>query len=146
MLRSISITSRPKASRGQRYPCPAISCGAKTRCRQGSGPNRGRCPVEHRGEIPSVHQYIRLYVCPHVLPLGWLRLSRGWLRLPNGWMNRQTDRWTDGRTEFPPRVLQDIVPYQVRCPKRRTGLSCFYHELIALKLFLSPGNFKDKIF
>ena len=27
--------------------------------------------------------------------------------------------WSDVRTEFPPCVLQDIVPYRVRCPKRR---------------------------
>ena len=24
----------------------------------GSGPDRGRCPVEHRGEIPSVHTFV----------------------------------------------------------------------------------------
>ena len=47
-------TSRPKASRGQRYPCPALSNYSKTRCRPDSGPKRGRCPVEQSGEIPSV--------------------------------------------------------------------------------------------
>ena len=49
-------TNCPRASTGQRYPCPAISCSAKARCRQGSGPNRGRCSVEHWGKFrPSIH-------------------------------------------------------------------------------------------
>ena len=28
----------------------------------GQGPDRERCPVEHRGEIPSVHTSIRPFV------------------------------------------------------------------------------------
>ena len=56
--------SRPKASTGQWYPCPAISGSAKARCRQGSG----RCPVEHRGKIPSIHPSISLFVLPSTHP------------------------------------------------------------------------------
>ena len=56
-------TSRLKASRGQRYPCPAISASAIAGCRQGCGSNREQCPVEHMGEIPSV--------CPSVLLSIW---------------------------------------------------------------------------
>ena len=78
--------TRPKASSGQRHPCPAISCGAKARCRQGSGPNRGRCPVEHRGKFRlSVH----LSVCPSILEMSWISLciawARFWLALASLW-------------------------------------------------------------
>ena len=53
VLRINMRTSRQKASRSQRYPCPAISGRAKARCSQGNGPNREWCPVEH-GKIPSI--------------------------------------------------------------------------------------------
>ena len=33
---------------------PTTSGSSEVRCRQGSGPDRGRCPVEHRGGIPSI--------------------------------------------------------------------------------------------
>ena len=67
-------TSCPKASSGQRYPCPAslywprFSFG-----KQGSGPDRGRSPVEW-GDFPyvrpSVHPSVRPYVRPSVPPSG----------------------------------------------------------------------------
>ena len=57
----------------------------------GSGPDRGRCPVEHRGEIP--------FVRPYIPPLGWLRLSRGWLKPPPGWTDGRMDGWADGWTD-----------------------------------------------
>ena len=53
-------------------------------------------------------------------PRGWVRPPEGWARPPEGWVRPRgecTDGRTDGPTEFPPCVLQDIVPYQVRCPK-----------------------------
>ena len=37
----------------------------------GSGSDRGRCPVKHRGEIPP----IRLYVCTYVHPPHWASSS-----------------------------------------------------------------------
>ena len=110
-------TSCPKASRGQRYPCPAISCGAKARCRQGSGPNRGRCPVEHRGKFrPSIRTSVCPSVRPSIHPGGGLSQPPDSLSQPWGGTYGRTDGRTDGRTEFSPCVLQDIIPYWVRCP------------------------------
>ena len=77
----------------------------------GSGPDRGQCSVEHRGEIPYVLISICMSIHLYIPPPGWLRLSEGWLRPPLGWTGRQ-----DGWTEFPPYVLQDIVPCWVHCP------------------------------
>ena len=81
----------------------------------GSGSDRGRCPVEHRGEIPSVRPSVR----PSIHPGGSLSQPPDSLSQPWGGMYRRTDIHTDGWTEFPPCVLQDIVPYWVRCPKGR---------------------------
>ena len=55
-------------------------------------------------------------------------------------------RRTDGWAEFPPCVLQDIVPYQIRCPKGEQNSLVFIVSLSQLRFFLSPGNFKDEIF
>ena len=86
--------------------------------RQGSGPNRGRSPVEW-GEFPFVRSFR-----PGWLGLrpGWLGLKPGWLGLSPGWMAQREERmdvWTDERTnrrtENLP-ILQDFVPYQGHCP------------------------------
>ena len=76
--------------------------------RQGSGPDRGRSPVEW-GDFPSV----RLSVCPSVHPFpplghpprpwlraGWMGLRPGWMAQRggmDGWTDSQTNRWKDGR-------------------------------------------------
>ena len=91
-------TSRPKASRGQQYPCSAISCGAEAR--QGSGPKKGRCPVEQKGEIPSIH-------LPAHLSKRWLldSLSQPWggtYGWTYGWTYRYMHRWN-----FPPLPMFD---------------------------------------
>ena len=67
--------------------------------RQGSGPDRGRSPVE------------------------WLGLRPGWMAQRGGrtdertygQTNEQTNEQTSGRTENLP-ILQDFVPYRGRCP------------------------------
>ena len=59
-------TSCPKASRGQRYPRPVISGSAKATCRQGSGPDRGRCPVEttfHYSSIFRIKSFSDAILC-----------------------------------------------------------------------------------
>ena len=60
------LTSRPKASNGQRFPCPALYLPRTSIGKQGSGPDRGRSPVEW-GDF--------LYVCPSVRPLPSVRPS-----------------------------------------------------------------------
>ena len=51
-------TSCPKASNGQRLPCPALLSSWFSWGRQGSSPNRGRSPVEW-GDFPSVRSFVR---------------------------------------------------------------------------------------
>ena len=76
-------TSRPKASNGQRFPCPASLYWLRSSFKkQGSGPDRGRSPVEW-GNFP----YVRPSVC--LLPL-WaiqpgLRFSPPGLK-PEPWL------------------------------------------------------------
>ena len=57
-IKSRQISS-PKASDGQRFPCSALLSSWFSWGGQGSGPNRGRSPVE-RGDFP--------YVCTSVHP------------------------------------------------------------------------------
>ena len=60
----LNKTSRPKASSGQRYPCPASLYWRRSSFgKQGSGPDRGRSPVEW-GDFP----YVRPSVHPSVRP------------------------------------------------------------------------------
>ena len=48
-------TSRPKASNGQQFPCPASLYWPRSSFgKQGSGPNRGQSPVEW-GDFPYIH-------------------------------------------------------------------------------------------
>ena len=90
--------------------------------RQGSGPDRGRSPVEW-GEFPFVCLFVRspLWVIqPGLSP------SKAWLDGPEGGDKRtykRTYEWTYERMyertykrmENLP-ILQDFVPYQGRCP------------------------------
>ena len=59
-LETKNLTSGPKASNGQRFPCPALYWPRTSFGKQGSGPNRGRSPVEW-GDFPYVHMYVRPY-------------------------------------------------------------------------------------
>ena len=67
----------------------------------GSGPDRGRCPVEHRGKIPSVRTSVRMSVHTSVRtsPPGlaqaiwWLAQATSWM---HGQMDRRTGGWMDG--------------------------------------------------
>ena len=101
------LTSRPKASSGQRYPCPASLYWHRSSFgKQGSGPDRGRSPVEW-GDFPyvrpSVRPYVRPYVCsplwaiqPGLRPSqpglkpepGWLAGPQIWLAWPQAWLAR----------------------------------------------------------
>ena len=80
----------------------------------GSGPDRGRSPVEW-GDFP----YVRPSIRPSVR-LSWLAGPQpGWLGLRPGWLAQRggrTDGRTNERTENLP-ILQDFVPYRGRCPK-----------------------------
>ena len=90
--------------------------------RQGSGPDRGRSPVEW-GDFPSVRSSVCSSVRPSVNQASGFR--HGWLGLRPGWMaqrGERTDGWTDGRTDVRREnlpILQDFVPYRGRCPKRK---------------------------
>ena len=88
----------------------------------GSGPGRGRSPVEW-GDFPSVRPSVRPSFRPSE---GQTEGSEGQLEgaeggtneRTNGQTNGRTNGLTDGRTEnFP--ILQDFVPYRGRCPKSR---------------------------
>ena len=82
--------SSPKASNGQRFPCPALLF-----------------PVEW-GDFPfvrpSVHPSVRPSIRPSVRPPGWLGLRPGWM--PRGGC-------TDERTKNLP-ILQDFVPMKTK--------------------------------
>ena len=67
-------------------------------CFLGSGSDRGRCPVEHRGKIPSVHTSVRP---PPRAGSGYLVAGSGHLRdgWTDGWTDGWMDGWTDGRTD-----------------------------------------------
>ena len=104
--------------------------------RQGSGPDRGRSPVEW-GDFPFVRRFIRPSVRPFP-PLGqpampqawlagphtwlsgpqtWLAGPQAWLAGPQAWLagpEGGTNGWTNERTENLP-ILQDFVPYWGRC-------------------------------
>ena len=47
----------PKGIIRTAVPLPCLFSNIKSLRWQGSGPDRGRCPVEHRGEIPSILFY-----------------------------------------------------------------------------------------
>ena len=107
--------------------------------RQGSGPDRGRSPVEW-GDFPSVRTSVRTSIHPFP-PLnhparpeaqpasqpslrlqGWLAGPQAWLAGPQAWLDGPeggTDGWmdkcTDEQTENLP-ILEDFVPYRCRCP------------------------------
>ena len=53
--------------------------------RQGSGPNRGRSPVEW-GDFPSVRTYVCTSVHSPPLELGWLAGPQTWLAGPQAWL------------------------------------------------------------
>ena len=60
-------TSRPKARDGHRYPCPAERfVYGSLLGKQGFGPEGGRSPVEHRGNL-YVHTSVHTYFCLSVL-------------------------------------------------------------------------------
>ena len=100
----------------------------------GSGPDRGRSPVEW-GEIPSVRPSVpplagpqTLLAGPQTPPAGPQTLLAGPQTPPASPLSPlnalrplvwKTDGWTygrtDGRTEFLP-ILQDFVPCRGRCP------------------------------
>ena len=63
--------------------------------RQGSGPDRGRSPVEW-GDFPSVHTYVRLFVPPPLA--GWASGLAGWPRGGNGRTDGQMDERTNGKS------------------------------------------------
>ena len=102
---------------------PLYSFWVKVGLKRGSGPDRGRSPVEW-GDFPSV----RPYLCPSIRlfpPSSWLALRPGWMGLRPAWLalgpsrggtDGRTDGRTNGRTENLP-ILQDFVPYRGRCPK-----------------------------
>ena len=96
-------TSCPKASNGQRFPCPALYWPRTSFGKQGSGPDRGQSPVEWR-------DFVRTSVCPYV----HLSPSLGHPAKPEAQPASQPAR-TDVRTENLP-ILQDFVPYRGRCP------------------------------
>jgi hypothetical protein len=69
----VSLTSRPKASSGQQYPCPAFLYWPRSSFgKQVSGPDRGQSPVEW-GDFPYVHSSVRPSVRPSVHPFPPLR-------------------------------------------------------------------------
>ena len=94
--------------------------------RQGSGPDRGRSPVEW-GDFPFVHSSVRPSVDsplwaihpglspsqPSLRLQAWLAGPQAWLDGPEG--GGRTDERMNGRTENLP-ILQDFVPYRGRCP------------------------------
>ena len=91
--------------------------------RQGSGPDRGRSPVEW-GYFPYVRSHPPLgppaarsepqtASQPDLSLQAWLAEPQAWLDGPEG-----GDKETDVRTENIP-ILQDFVPYWGRCPKKR---------------------------
>ena len=97
---TLGSTSRPKASSGQRYPCPASLYWRRSSFgKQGSGPDRGRSPVEW-GDFPYVRPSVRTSVRPSP---------------PLGHSARRMDGQTDVCTENIP-ILQDFVPYRGCCP------------------------------
>ena len=68
-----------------------------------------------RGEIPSICPSIHLSVHPSIHP-------RGGLSQPPDSLSQPWGGGTYGRTDgISPRVLQDIVPYRVCCPKSDLG-------------------------
>ena len=86
--RSYIKTSRQEASYGQRYPCPALySFWVEVGLQRGSGPDRGRSPVEW-GDFPfvrpsvrpSLHPSVRPSIHPSVPPLEGPRASQAGLR------------------------------------------------------------------
>ena len=89
--------------------------------RQGSGPDRGRSPVEW-GDFPSVRTFVCLFVHPPLWAIQpglrpsqpGLRPSQPGLR-PRQPALRWRDRWANSRMpNF--LILQDFVPYRGRCP------------------------------
>ena len=84
--------------------------------RQGSGPDRGRSPVE-RGDFLSVHLSVRprpppLGLKPEAWLAGWASGLAGGPRGGKGWTDERTIEQTDGKSP----LLQDFVPYRGRCP------------------------------
>ena len=63
----------------------------------GSGPDRGRCPVEHRGEIPSVRTYVRPPL-GLTQPLGGLTQPSGSLTQPSGGLTQPSRGLTQPST------------------------------------------------
>ena len=118
------MTNCTKASRGQRYPCSAISCGGKVRCRQGNGPNRGQCPVEHWWEIPSV--------CSSAHPRGGLSQPLNSLRQRGG--ERHTYGHTDVRMDgISPLCSTGHHPLSGPLPKKyKRNLSFIYYFRILI--------------
>ena len=87
------LTSGPKASRGQPYPCPALSCGFMAQYRQGIRPDREQCPIEHvYSSIPASVCILKGRLQPS---LGWLKCDIGWLLFPAS-EDVQTYIQTDG--------------------------------------------------
>ena len=122
-------TSCPKASNGQRFPCPASLYWPRTSFgKQGSGPNRGRSPVEW-GDFPYVRPSVCLYVQP-ARPQGQsarflIQLARPQVQ-PARWMDGQTDRRADEQTyghtvawNFSP-FYRTTSPIAALFPKRRS--------------------------
>ena len=68
----------------------------------------GRCPVERRGEIPSVRPSVHTYVCTYIPPTKLAQAAQRQVQaagLMERLMDRQKDGRTDGQMEFPHCVL-----------------------------------------
>ena len=88
-LVKIVLTSHPKASNGQQFPCPALLFLVFLGGKQGSSPDRGQSPQEWGDYISCVRVGGRT-------DKSQITIWRGFAL--REWNNRPTNRWTDRLT------------------------------------------------
>ena len=98
---------------------------------QGSGTNRGRCPAEHRREIPSVHPFI--HTSPQLVPAAQRLVQAG-----SGRTDRRVDR-------IFPRRSTGHHPLLGPLPKKSCDEIYFTSNLSRNIFAQQPLNFYEKL-